>query len=91
MTNPPGFEIRMTPPVAVASTNYIRDGQRRSLSSWSIAVESLHGLDLQRHYLSHPERASLPNTAFMVVDSAPEDLSRGQVVWIAYIFRNAED
>jgi hypothetical protein len=78
----------MESPKILATVVRRSGGETRALTLWSQEIRELTGSDLLRYFAAHPERTSFPNTAYIVVDSAYTDLSKGRIVWVDYVYRD---
>src|ERR1044071_3663378 len=72
----------------LSSVSYGSGGAARALTLKRLPIRSLQGLELEQYFKSHPNETSVPNTAFLLVDSPAGESSKGRLVWVAYVYHD---
>lgn len=76
--------------VKIATHSYRIRGEDRAMTLWRQNIPLPSDSEVLSFFIRHPGQTSFPNTAFLLVVSGPGDLSKGRVVWAAYIFNNKQ-
>jgi hypothetical protein len=75
-------------PITLATATYTEGKEKRQLIFIKSTIPSPGVWEMERYFKKHPTQTSFPNTTFSLVDSAPESLTKGNVLLFSYEYDN---